>query len=199
MEIGYKLKQARTDAKLTQEAVAEHIGVSRQTISNWENNKSYPDIISVIKLSDLYSVSLDELLKGDQNMLNHLEESTDTVKSQKQFSYSIRIAIFAECFILSLILFCLVLWLVPGRHPLLDLLIRILPALFAQLLLSSITPLKAVRAVPFVLTSLFALWGIYLYNTSPAWIYATLSDLLIDYVSPAAACGITFILSLLKQ
>ena len=53
MEIGQKLKSARTNSKMTQEKVAEEIQVSRQTISNWENNKSYPDIVSVIKLSDL--------------------------------------------------------------------------------------------------------------------------------------------------
>ena len=59
MEIGKKLKNARIEAGLTQEKAAEKIDVSRQTISNWENEKSYPDIISVIALSDLYSVSLD--------------------------------------------------------------------------------------------------------------------------------------------
>lgn len=83
MEIGKKLKNARIEAGLTQEKAAEKIDVSRQTISNWENEKSYPDIISVIALSDLYSVSLDELLKGDQKMAEHLEESTNVVKSNK--------------------------------------------------------------------------------------------------------------------
>ena len=84
MEIGKKLKNARIEAGLTQEKAAEKIDVSRQTISNWENEKSYPDIISVIALSDLYSVSLDELLKGDQKMAEHLEESTNVVKSTQK-------------------------------------------------------------------------------------------------------------------
>ena len=86
MEIGKKLKNARIEAGLTQEKAAEKIDVSRQTISNWENEKSYPDIISVIALSDLYSVSLDELLKGDQKMAEHLEESTNVVKSNKKLT-----------------------------------------------------------------------------------------------------------------
>lgn len=86
MEIGKKLKNARIEAGLTQEKAAEKINVSRQTISNWENEKSYPDIISVIALSDLYSVSLDELLKGDQKMAEHLEESTNVVKSNKKLT-----------------------------------------------------------------------------------------------------------------
>ena len=89
MEIGKKLKNARIEAGLTQEKAAEKIDVSRQTISNWENEKSYPDIISVIALSYLYSVSLDELLKGDQKMAEHLEESTNVVKSNKKLTGAI--------------------------------------------------------------------------------------------------------------
>ena len=82
MEIGEKLREARVAAGQTQEKVAETIGVSRQTISNWENNRSYPDIINVLSLSDLYHVSLDTLLKEDQGMIAHLEESTNVVKSR---------------------------------------------------------------------------------------------------------------------
>ena len=52
MEIGKKLKDARMKSGFTQETVAEKLHVSRQTISNWENEKSYPDIISVIALSN---------------------------------------------------------------------------------------------------------------------------------------------------
>ncbi len=62
MEIGKKLKNARVQSGMTQENVAEKINVLRQTISNWENEKSYSDIISVIELSNLYSISLDDLI-----------------------------------------------------------------------------------------------------------------------------------------
>lgn len=83
-DIGSKIQAARLEKKLTQEQVAERLGVSRQTISNWENAKSYPDIISVIKMSECYNVSLDYLLKGEA-LMNHyyayLEESTNVVKS----------------------------------------------------------------------------------------------------------------------
>ena len=54
MKIGDKLKNARLDKKLTQEEVAEKLFVSRQSISNWENNKTYPDIGNEIASSDLY-------------------------------------------------------------------------------------------------------------------------------------------------
>ncbi|MBQ7137656.1 MAG: helix-turn-helix transcriptional regulator, partial [Clostridia bacterium] len=83
MEIGCKLKRARNEKGLTQEQAAELLAVSRQTISNWENNKSYPDIISVIRMSDIYAVSLDHLLKEEQDVKQtyqeFLEESTNTV------------------------------------------------------------------------------------------------------------------------
>ena len=88
MDIGKKLRDARNAAGLTQESAAESLGVSRQTVSNWETGKTYPDIVSVIRMSGLYSVSLDCLLKeektvsNDLNYLNYLEESTNVVKSR---------------------------------------------------------------------------------------------------------------------
>ena len=89
MDIGKKLRDARNAAKLTQESAAESLGVSRQTVSNWETGKTYPDIVSVIRMSGLYSVSLDCLLKEEKtvsnnlNYLNYLEESTNVVKSRR--------------------------------------------------------------------------------------------------------------------
>lgn len=93
MKIGDKLKNARLHKKLTQEEAAEKLFVSRQSISNWENNKTYPDIGNVIALSDLYQISLDELLKGSDNFMKHLEESTDIVKSNKKLIFIIVIAL----------------------------------------------------------------------------------------------------------
>lgn len=84
MEFGRKLKEARQMSGLTQENVAEKLNVSRQTISNWETEKFYPDILYVLQLSDLYQVSLDELLKGDERMIQHLENSTNVVKSNQK-------------------------------------------------------------------------------------------------------------------
>jgi len=89
MSISEILKQARSDAELSQEAAAEKIGVSRQTMSNWENGKSYPDFASVVAISNAYDVSLDSLLKGDVKMIQHLEESTNVTKSNKQKAASI--------------------------------------------------------------------------------------------------------------
>ncbi|MBQ8727538.1 MAG: helix-turn-helix transcriptional regulator [Oscillospiraceae bacterium] len=90
MEISALIKKSRNESGLTQEQAAESLGVSRQTISNWENGKSYPDIISVIKMSDLYSVSLDYLLKEETSLngtyKEYLEESTNTVKSKERLA-----------------------------------------------------------------------------------------------------------------
>ena len=83
MEIGQQIKKYRDQLHLSQEQLADKIYVTRQTISNWENAKTYPDIISIIKLSDLYQISLDELLKGDDKMIEHLNESTNIVSSNK--------------------------------------------------------------------------------------------------------------------
>ena len=89
MELGNQIKKYRSERQLSQDQLAEHIYVSRQTISNWENEKSYPDIVSVLKMSDLYGVSLDYLLKGDspmKNYLDYIEESTNVVKSKVKLS-----------------------------------------------------------------------------------------------------------------
>ena len=93
MEIGKKLKEARINSGLTQEQVAEDIKVTRQTISNWENERSYPDIMNVIDLSNLYSLSLDDLLKGDDKMIEHLEENTNIVKSNRKLIAAIMIKV----------------------------------------------------------------------------------------------------------
>ncbi len=84
MEVEKKLKDAREKAGLTQEQVAEAVMVSRQTISNWENGKSLPDIISIIKLSDLYKISVNELLKGDQRMQEKIEKDANIAQTNKK-------------------------------------------------------------------------------------------------------------------
>ena len=110
MDIGNKLQRARTQANLTQEQVAEALGVSRQTVSNWENEKTYPDIRSVVVLSDLYNLSLDYLLKDKEeasmtNYLDYLEESTNTVKSKNKLSQVILVISYLLIWAFSLIVF----------------------------------------------------------------------------------------------
>ena len=65
MELCKQIKKYRNDLGLSQDALAEKVFVSRQTISNWENDKSYPDVNSLLLLSEVFGVSIDILIKGD--------------------------------------------------------------------------------------------------------------------------------------
>ena len=77
LEIGKTIKQHRTELGWSQEALAEKAYVSRQTVSNWETEKSYPDVHSLLILSDLFGVSLDELIKGDVAVMKEQVKSKD--------------------------------------------------------------------------------------------------------------------------
>ncbi len=81
MNLGQRLKEARIKAGLTQEELASQLGVSRQTISSWENDRSAPDIGSAVKLGKLYDTSLDTLLSG-QEVIQHFE---DLVAKRRKF------------------------------------------------------------------------------------------------------------------
>lgn len=85
MEVGEKLRERRNTLHMTQDEVAEALGVTRQTISNWENGRSYPDIERIIRLSDIYQLSLDELLKGDNKMVHQLQKNTRQNRFIKTF------------------------------------------------------------------------------------------------------------------
>lgn len=93
MEINKRIKDARLQKNITQEDLAEHLGVTRQTISSWETGKSYPDIISVIKMSDIFDISLDKMLKEDKQLVNNMQKQMDTVKSNKSIVFTISFAI----------------------------------------------------------------------------------------------------------
>lgn len=69
MEIGRQIRRYRERDQYSQEELAERIYVSRQTISNWENKRSYPDIQNLMLLSVLFNVSLDELVNADVDVM----------------------------------------------------------------------------------------------------------------------------------
>ncbi|HEC2200698.1 TPA: helix-turn-helix transcriptional regulator [Staphylococcus delphini] len=75
MEVGNQIRIYRKERQLSQMALAEKIDVSTQTISNWENERTYPDLYHLIVLSSLFNVSLDQLVKGDvaemKNIIDH--------------------------------------------------------------------------------------------------------------------------------
>lgn len=75
MKIGNKINQLRKISGMTQEQLAEKLNVSRQTISKWESGGTLPDIDSIVKVSKLFHVSLDDLLmEGEVSMTNKKEE-----------------------------------------------------------------------------------------------------------------------------
>ncbi|MBB1070070.1 helix-turn-helix transcriptional regulator [Limosilactobacillus sp. RRLNB_1_1] len=74
MEFGNYIKEQRNNLGLTQAEIAKELHVTRQTISNWEQGKSYPDLDTLVKISDIYKVSIDFLLKGDKNLKKDLDQ-----------------------------------------------------------------------------------------------------------------------------
>ena len=74
MQLGQAIAQIRKERGLTQEAFAKMFSVTRQTVSNWENEKSYPDLSTLVKISDEFNVSLDVLLKGDFRMVKDIDK-----------------------------------------------------------------------------------------------------------------------------
>ena len=80
MEIGTQIKKYRNELKLSQEELAEKVFVTRQTISNWETEKNYPDIHSVLLLSSIFNISLDQLIKGDIEIMKKEISQTEIKK-----------------------------------------------------------------------------------------------------------------------
>ncbi|MFW6928639.1 helix-turn-helix domain-containing protein [Streptococcus pyogenes] len=77
MEIGQQIIRYRKQQALSQEELAEKVYVNRQSISNWENDKTYPDIHSLLLLSQIFQVSLDQLIKGDIEKMKYTITQVD--------------------------------------------------------------------------------------------------------------------------
>ncbi|MHC5374223.1 helix-turn-helix domain-containing protein [Enterococcus sp. LJL120] len=67
-------KKHRLELGLTQQQAADQFHVTRQTISNWENGHNFPDTTTLLKISDVFEISLDYLLKGDQALLKTIQQ-----------------------------------------------------------------------------------------------------------------------------
>ena len=74
MNIGEKILKIRKDNKMSQDDLAEALNVTRQTVSNWENSKNYPDIETLALISKKFNISLDELLKNDTKMIKTIDK-----------------------------------------------------------------------------------------------------------------------------
>ena len=83
MELGKQIKKHRQEAHLSQDELANRIYVSRQTISNWENDKSYPDVNSLVLLSEIFQISLDKLIKGDIEVMKDVIQNEEIEKMNR--------------------------------------------------------------------------------------------------------------------
>ena len=92
MELGNQIRKYRNALSLSQDALAEKVYVSRQTISNWENGKSYPDVNSLVLLSEVFGTSIDNLIKGDVEIMK------EHVRSEERNEFKRLSALYAILF-----------------------------------------------------------------------------------------------------
>lgn len=81
MSLGTSLSSARRKAGLSQEEVAEKLGISRQTVSKWETDETIPDILQAKKLAAIYRLSLDEMFNFDIE-IKGIEEAIDKTSDE---------------------------------------------------------------------------------------------------------------------
>lgn len=99
MNINQQIKAYRLKQNISQEELAEKIFVTRQTVSNWETGKNYPDIHSLLLMSNLFGVSLDQLVKGDLNAMK------DSIKKEDIKVYTFWSNLYSMLFISFIISF----------------------------------------------------------------------------------------------
>jgi transcriptional regulator with XRE-family HTH domain len=94
MDIGNKIQRIRADQGMTQAEFADKFHVSRQTVSNWENNKNYPDLSILRSISDEYAISFDTLLKDDVEYISHIDNANDrAIKATRWLRIVVPVAI----------------------------------------------------------------------------------------------------------
>ena len=87
------LKAQRKERGLTQQEAAKIFHVTRQTISNWENERNYPDIPTLVAISDYYGVSLDYLMKGDVKYMAKIKQEAKLLQSFQVGLFSVICAV----------------------------------------------------------------------------------------------------------
>ena len=109
MNLGTQIKKYRSALNLSQEELAEKIFVTRQSVSNWENSKTYPDIKSLLMLSELFEISVDELIKGDVNTMK--KEINEQERAEFQRDSTIFTILYAMTLVLPMPLSKLLGWI----------------------------------------------------------------------------------------
>ncbi|WP_367998804.1 helix-turn-helix transcriptional regulator [Priestia megaterium] len=78
--MGNKLQRLREAKNMSREELAQQINVSRQAVYKWENNKGYPDIQNLLRLSEIYETTIDELIKNDPTLQRKIDNNQDESK-----------------------------------------------------------------------------------------------------------------------
>lgn len=90
MDFGEKLKNERKNKGWSQEELAEKLFVSRQSVSKWENGQNYPSIEIIIKVSDLFGITIDELLRSDEELTKKvIKDSKQLAHPQLKFMFDV--------------------------------------------------------------------------------------------------------------
>lgn len=93
MNFNETIKNRREQLGFTQDDVAKHLHVTRQTISKWELGKSYPDLDLLVTLSELYDLSLDELIKGNKQIIQFFNKDSKATKKQQLINSLIALSV----------------------------------------------------------------------------------------------------------
>lgn len=104
MTIGEKIYKLRTEKNLSQGELSELLEVSRQSVSKWENGAATPDLDKIIKLSEVFGITIDELIKGDFTVSSKTEGSQTTVTTKNESTFPPRKIVGTVLFSLSLII-----------------------------------------------------------------------------------------------
>lgn len=84
MKLGKKIKENRVRKQMTQQDLADKLLVSRSTISNWESDRSYPDLESLKELSQIFATSIDDLLLDDSELIKKMSKDMKKGKHRKK-------------------------------------------------------------------------------------------------------------------
>lgn len=106
MEFSEQIKILRKENNLTQEQFARKINVTRQAVSNWENNKNLPDIETLIRISGIFHVSLDQLITGGENMNKMTEKLIEDGNEGRTAGMNL-VSSLIGCFLMIMGLACL--------------------------------------------------------------------------------------------
>lgn len=127
MKVADKIIYLRKMNHMSQETLAEKLGISRQSISRWENGTALPDANNFLALSKLFHVSTDELLNDEVEMFHHLNSQGNYTILQLNI---IKIAIVMQACFLNVISQP---WIGTGDNSLFEMLFKIIPLLLASI------------------------------------------------------------------